>query len=452
MTHASGTIGDAAQLAATLGLTLFTTDLYLPGYRETRIGQWKLTRTGFCLDRGYYSGLCGVNGMPVLMRIGTGDGEHRQDWETWMSLSPHEIESQELGCRYARGHTVVMGLGMGWVAINMALNPAVEKVTVIERDPEVIELFQQARALDGLPDEVGDKIVIVLADALEWRPQEPVDFLYADIWRCLEEPQTLDEVRRMQANVRAQCIYFWGQELAIHALAARKPEACADGGEWAEAVRRCVAETIALPLLIPDSPDYPSMIAQVVRLRSERQSRSATAPSEPAIALRPATDGDLKFLFELYASTRAEEKELAGWSDQQWEAFLRMQFKLQHAQYRQNYLNPDFRIVICGQTQVGRLYLDRGAEEIRIVDLSLLPEYRGRGIGGGLLGRVLQEGEDRGVPVTLHVDKNSPALALYGRLGFQVESDRGASWFMVHAPGRKTTLETPVAAGPAVPQ
>ncbi|WP_049818875.1 O-methyltransferase [Geotalea uraniireducens] len=115
-----------------------------------------------------------------------------------MSLSPHEIESQELGCRYAHGHTVVMGLGMGWVAINMALSPAVSKVTVIERDPEVIELFGLSRALHGLAAEIAGKIRIIRADALEWQPDEAVDFLYADIWRCLEEPQTLDDVRCMQ--------------------------------------------------------------------------------------------------------------------------------------------------------------------------------------------------------------------------------------------------------------
>ncbi|ABQ24961.1 class I SAM-dependent methyltransferase [Geotalea uraniireducens] len=263
----------SAQLAAALGVPFFSTGLYMPEYREARIGQWKLTRTGFCLDHGYYSGLCGVSGMPVLMRTSNGVRANGQDWETWMSLSPHEIESQELGCRYAVGHTGVMGLGMGWVAVNIALNSAVHKVTVIERDPEVIDLFGQSRALDGLPAEIAGKIRIIRADALEWQPDETVDFLYADIWRCLEEPQTLDNVRRMQANVRADVIYFWGQELTIHTLAAKKPETCAER-EWAAAVRSCVADTIALPLLLPEDFDYPGMVAEVVRRRRERNAAS----------------------------------------------------------------------------------------------------------------------------------------------------------------------------------
>lgn len=255
-------------LAAALNVPLFSTNLHMPLYAADQIGRWRLTHGDFCLDRGYYSGLWGVHGMPVLMRDRTGDGT---GWETWMSLSPHEIESQELGCRYAAGHTAVMGLGMGWVALNMALNPKVAHVTVIERDPEVIELFEQTRVLDGLPVECARKIRVVRADALEWRPEEPVDFLYADIWRRLEEPQTLDDVRRMQANVRAEVIYFWGQELAIHTLAPKKSGTCVDGSEWAEAVQRCVSDTIALPLLMPDDFDYAAMIATVVRLRRERR-------------------------------------------------------------------------------------------------------------------------------------------------------------------------------------
>lgn len=255
--------GDAEQLAAYLGVPLFATALHLPPYREVCAGRWRLTRSGFSLDRGYYSGLWGVSGMLVLLREADGNS---QSWETWMSLSPHEIESQELGCRYASGHTVVMGLGMGWVAINIALNPAVRRVTVIERDPEVISLFEQSMALDGLPEDASGKIRIVLADALEWLSDEPVDFLYADIWRTLEEPQTLDDVSRMQANVNADQVYFWGQELFIHSLAEKNPMCC----DWGDAVKRCVTERIALPLFLPEDFDYPDMIATVVRQRRER--------------------------------------------------------------------------------------------------------------------------------------------------------------------------------------
>jgi hypothetical protein len=254
------------QLATALGVSLFSSDLYMPRYLDGRVGRWKLTRTGFCLDHGYHSGLWGVQGMSVLMRDNSGTGE---SWETWMSLSPHEIESQELGCRHAFGHTVVMGLGMGWMAVNIALNTKVEKVTIIERDPEVIELFRLSGALDGVAADITAKIHIIQGDALAWLPDVPVDFLYADIWRSLEEPQTLHDVRCMQANVQADSIYFWGQELLIHALAAKETESCSPG-EWQEAIRQCVVNTIALPLLLPEEFDYPGRIETIVRLRRAR--------------------------------------------------------------------------------------------------------------------------------------------------------------------------------------
>jgi hypothetical protein len=256
--------GEESAGLASPGVPLFTTNLHMPDYLEGIVGRWRLKRSGICFDRGYHSGLWIVSGMPVLLRDALGDG---QSWETWMSLSPHEIESQELGCRYACGHTVVMGLGMGWVAVNMALNPQVKRVTVVERDPEVVELFLHSRALAGIPSPCSDKLSIVLADALEWQPDEPVDFLYADIWLGLEEPQTLDEVRRMQDNVKAGQVYFWGQELVIHSMAGEYAQV---GTPRAEVVQRCIAEKIRLPLLIPDGIDYAEMIDTVVRQRRER--------------------------------------------------------------------------------------------------------------------------------------------------------------------------------------
>lgn len=255
---------DITDLASRLGVPLYNPPLHMPGYLDGIIGQWKLSHGGFHIDRGYWSGNWGVWNMPLLQRNPNGDGK---TWETWMSLSPHEIESQEFGCRCAHGHTVVMGLGMGWVAVNAALNPAVSRVTIIERDPQVLSLFEASRALDGLAPDVVGKIRVVLADALEWQPDARVDFLYADIWRTLEEPRTLDDVRRMQARVKARDIYFWGQELAIHTLCDQAQEG---GAGWPQAVQQCISQAMALPLLQPLDVDYPALISQVTRQRRAR--------------------------------------------------------------------------------------------------------------------------------------------------------------------------------------
>jgi hypothetical protein len=190
-----------------------------------------------------------------------------------MSLSPHEIESQEFGCRHAWGHTVVMGLGMGWIALNLVQHPAVSHVTVIERDPEVIDLFHRSGATDGLPATVLAKLEIVAADALVWRPAQPVDFLYADIWLKIAELSTLDHVRRMQANVQARQLYFWGQELVLYAQA--QSLLAASERLTQPLLHRCIAEKIALPLLVPDGLDYADYIERVV---ANRRARGLSVP------------------------------------------------------------------------------------------------------------------------------------------------------------------------------
>ena len=74
---------------------------------------------------------------------------------------------------------------------------------------------------------------------------------------------------------------------------------------------------------------------------------------------------------------------------------------------------------------VGRLYVDRWPREVRIVDISLLPEHRGRGLGGALLAAVFAEADAAGKPVSIHVERFNPALRLYTRLGFAFREDKG---------------------------
>jgi ribosomal protein S18 acetylase RimI-like enzyme len=160
-------------------------------------------------------------------------------------------------------------------------------------------------------------------------------------------------------------------------------------------------------------------------------------PAQPAATpvLRPICSDDRKFLLRLYATTRAGEQKLFGWDDAHWDSFIRMQFDLQHAHYQQNYHNASFDLILLDEKPVGRLYVSRGTEEIRIIDLSVLPEYRGKGIGGILLEALNREADQAGVPVTLHVEKHNPAINLYQRLGFTVTEDRGFQWFMTRSCG-----------------
>lgn len=255
----------AAQLSQSLGVPLYQSHWLFPDYPAEILGAWRLSRTGVGLDHGYYSGPWVIADMPVLLRRAAANPEL---WEPWMSLSPHEIESQEPGCLCATGHTVIMGLGMGLVAMNAALNPQVTRITVVELDPEVIGLFDKAGVLAQLAPEIAAKIAIVQADALTWQPDEPVDFLYADIWRPIADSEALGHTRLMQRNVKAQQVYFWGQELRLYTAFRQR-----FGEEAPLSVDRlelCAAEDLQLPLLLPWGDDYPAMIDAAVRYRKAR--------------------------------------------------------------------------------------------------------------------------------------------------------------------------------------
>jgi ribosomal protein S18 acetylase RimI-like enzyme len=143
------------------------------------------------------------------------------------------------------------------------------------------------------------------------------------------------------------------------------------------------------------------------------------------VALRPVEPGDGELLFSVYASTRADELAAVPWKDREKEAFLRAQFDAQDRWYREHYAGASFDVVLIGGEPGGRLYVYRGAAELRIVDIALLPERRGRGVGTALLRDLIAEADAAGKRVTIHVERFNPALRLYERLGFEVAEDKG---------------------------
>jgi ribosomal protein S18 acetylase RimI-like enzyme len=143
------------------------------------------------------------------------------------------------------------------------------------------------------------------------------------------------------------------------------------------------------------------------------------------VTLRPATPEDEPFLHAVYATTRADELALVDWNDAQKAAFVQMQFTAQHRYYHEQFADAAFQVVECNGTPAGRLYVGRWPEEIRIIDISLLPAYRNRGIGGWLIGQLLDEAAGARKRVSIHVEHNNPALRLYTRLGFSPVADEG---------------------------
>ncbi|HYJ30832.1 MAG TPA: GNAT family N-acetyltransferase [Allosphingosinicella sp.] len=152
------------------------------------------------------------------------------------------------------------------------------------------------------------------------------------------------------------------------------------------------------------------------------------------IAYRPATEDDLPLLAEIYISTRREEVAQTGWPAEQQEAFLRHQHAAQHDHYAKAYKDAERLVIERGGEGIGRLYLFEGAEEMRIVDIALLPDARGAGIGEAILRDVCEDVAGRGRIVTIHVEKFNPAQRLYQRLGFVAIEEKGVYDLMAWRP------------------
>ena len=159
----------------------------------------------------------------------------------------------------------------------------------------------------------------------------------------------------------------------------------------------------------------------------------AAANGEPTLApaddrratLRPERDADREFLCALYGSTRADELAQVPWSEAEKERFVRFQFETQRRFYREQYPGATFEIIEVDGAPAGRLYVVEWSREIRLMDVALLPAYRGRGIGTTLLHDLQTRAAAAGKPLSIHVERFNPALRLYQRLGFRALEDKG---------------------------
>jgi GNAT superfamily N-acetyltransferase len=160
-----------------------------------------------------------------------------------------------------------------------------------------------------------------------------------------------------------------------------------------------------------------------------------------AIALRPIRPEDRDLLCRIYGSTRAAELAPVPWTDDQKAAFVKMQFDAQDAHYRAHYEGATYEVIEVDGVPAGRLYLHRTPKEIRLMDIALLPSFRGAGIGTRLLAGLIAEAKGSGVPLTIHVEISNPARRLYERLGFAPVEEHGVHLLMERRP---EAVEVPV--------
>ena len=152
-----------------------------------------------------------------------------------------------------------------------------------------------------------------------------------------------------------------------------------------------------------------------------------------SIQFRPIAESDLETLFQIYASTRAQEMAIVPWSEADKERFLRMQFSAQKVHYDKYYADASRQIILIDDQTAGRLYVYRTDNQILIVDITLLPPFRGQGVGTLVIQDLIDEGIATNRPLLIHVEKHNPAKRLYERLNFEVAEDLGIYELMKRA-------------------
>jgi ribosomal protein S18 acetylase RimI-like enzyme len=152
------------------------------------------------------------------------------------------------------------------------------------------------------------------------------------------------------------------------------------------------------------------------------------------IALRTAVGKDDSFIEEVYGSTRQGELNLTNWAEQQKKAFIIMQSMAQLAEYKINYPGALYEIIIYKKLLAGRFYTWENENEIRVIDITLLPKFRGKGIGTFLLKELIKKSISVQKKISLHVEPFNPALQLYQRLGFVYIKNNGRHYYMERNP------------------
>ena len=158
------------------------------------------------------------------------------------------------------------------------------------------------------------------------------------------------------------------------------------------------------------------------------------------LSFQPIARADEPFLLSLYASVRAAEMALVPWTDEQKAVFLKSQFDAQRQYYAQKYPQGSFATIALDGAKVGRLYTAELDDEVRIIDLTIAPEARGRGLGTRILSDIVDAAAK---PVRIYLEQSDRAASLFARLGFAMIRDEGLyQLWECRATGRKNLNAT----------
>src|SRR5437870_5813696 len=143
------------------------------------------------------------------------------------------------------------------------------------------------------------------------------------------------------------------------------------------------------------------------------------------VLLRPAAAADYEALVRVYASTRAAElAQVTWWDDEQKRAFCRAQYDAQKAEYDARFPDAEYDVIEMEGSTVGRVWIGRAEQEIRLLDIALLPEAQRHGLGAAIVGALIEEARASNKRLRHMVFMlNTDARRFYERLGFRVFED-----------------------------
>lgn len=184
--------------------------MQVPAYKECVVGSWELEHvTQVFQVPGYFT---------RHHHTVTDCWRLMQSRQTWMSLTPFELESQAHHAAEAYGHVVVAGLGMGMLLYNLCRSKRIRRITVLESDSDVLAIMNESCDISSWTTYTGRAVEFVICDALKWRPQisdsddDKVQTLLADIWPNFADENLRDDLLAMQDNIGATLVGAWGQE------------------------------------------------------------------------------------------------------------------------------------------------------------------------------------------------------------------------------------------------
>jgi GNAT superfamily N-acetyltransferase len=157
-------------------------------------------------------------------------------------------------------------------------------------------------------------------------------------------------------------------------------------------------------------------------------------PGELSLSLRLVTEADKEFLLELYQSSRGDDLRQLGWDEDRVSEFLSFQHDAQELFYQTDHEQASDEIVLVAGQPAGRLIVEQRENEIRCIEIALLPAHRGAGAGTRMLRELQAQARQTNKPLRLQVIRFNRAITLFERLGFERTSETGTHFQMEWRP------------------